>query len=60
MYMLMRMLKEDDVKEFQRIYKEQLGKEISYKDAHEKAMRLFRFVKAVYGLLEPEIDIGRD
>jgi hypothetical protein len=54
------MLKEEDVKEFQRIYKERLGRDISYKEAYEKAMRLLRFVKAVYGLLEAEIDTKRN
>jgi len=46
---------EEDVKEFQAIYKAYYGKEISYKDASVEARKLFSFVQGVYDhMRQPE------
>jgi len=42
------MLSEKDIAEFQKIYKEQFGKEISKEDAYAKGVKLLRLVQLVY------------
>lgn len=44
-------LTDDDIKEFQAIYKEEYGKEISNKEAYDSANKLIGLVKI---LLEPD------
>ncbi|MEI7890818.1 MAG: hypothetical protein WCI36_02515 [bacterium] len=42
------MLSDEQVSEFQAIYRKNFGKEISRKDALEKGARLVRLVKIIY------------
>lgn len=48
------MLPEKYVKAVQEAYKARTANDLSYNDAYEKAARLVRLIKAVYGFLEPE------
>lgn len=41
------MLTDDDIKEFQEMYKARFGKEISKEAAHDSAMKLIRYVKVL-------------
>ena len=45
------MLTENDIKEFQEIYRQEFGKEISYQDAYDGAQKLIRMVQI---LMEPD------
>ena len=40
-------LTDDDIKEFQGMYKTRFGKEISKEDAHDSALKLIRYVKVL-------------
>ena len=42
------MLSDEDVAEFQKIYKEHFGKEISKEDAYTKGATLLRLVQLIY------------
>ena len=42
------MLSNKQIKEFQRLYRERFGKEISHKDAMEKGIKLINLVKLIY------------
>jgi hypothetical protein len=44
-------LSEEDIKEFQELYKEEFGKEISYQDAYDSAQKLITIVKII---MEPD------
>ena len=44
-------LTENDIKEFQEIYRQEFGKEISYQDAYDGAQKLIRMVQI---LMEPD------
>jgi hypothetical protein len=50
------MLTNEDIKEFQTIYKAHTGRDITFQEAYDKGMRLLRFVKAVHGFMEPEFE----
>jgi hypothetical protein len=40
-------LSDDDIKEFQRIYKNRFGKDISKEDAYEQGIKLIRLMQAI-------------
>ena len=42
------MLSDEDISEFQALYKKHFGKEISREEAYDKGVRLIRLIKAVY------------
>jgi len=42
------MLSEEQIKEFQRIYKNFYGKEISREDAYEQGVKLIRLIQLIY------------
>jgi len=42
------MLSDDQLKKFQKLYKNHFGKEISRQDANEKGMKLIRLVELIY------------
>lgn len=42
------MLSKEDVEKFRKIYRKNFGKEISYQDAYDSAIKLITLVKLVY------------
>lgn len=40
-------IEDEDMKEFQRLYKEHFGEELTREEAYEKAIRLLNFIKVV-------------
>ena len=41
-------LSDEDIKKFQALYKNELGKEINQQDAYEKGIKLLRLMSVVY------------
>jgi len=50
-------LSKEAIEEFQKIYKKEFGKEISYKEAYEKGMRLITLMEIVYRPIKKSKDL---
>lgn len=54
-------LSDDDIQQFQTIYKERFGKELSKQDAYEQGIKLLRLLSIVYKpMTKMEFDFAQE